>query len=272
MEGTGWRVRWQFKIGISGFRGFSPRAQSVGCAVCPPDGRWISAVPRGWLSIRRIHLSCMRAARRRARCCRNDDCLALKCICRAVATLQQSNILTPSACAPSLLPMHKNLVLLLAAQLLLPLTASAAEADVPYDAHDGYFVSNKFEAAAPTSFVLIKDQDGFDQVFGTAMVMGDKSHRLPPNAFANNKIVVAAIHRGQAMVKYQVKSVTAADQTLIVRYTTTVEPHTTAKFSCPLIMSLDKGDYSTVRFVENGKVVKRLTVEPPPAVKPNPNL
>ena len=77
---------------------------------------------------------------------------------------------------------------------------------VVFDTHDGYFVSNQFEPAAPTSFVVIKDQRAFDKIFGAAMVMGDKSHRLPPAAFGK-KIVVAVIHRGKAMVTYQVESV-----------------------------------------------------------------
>ena len=82
--------------------------------------------------------------------------------------------------------------------------------------------------------------------------MGDKSHRLPPAAF-DTKIVVAAIHRGKAMVTYQVHSVTAEARTLVVRYTTQAAPDDHAEFACPLILSLDKGDFTAVRFIENGQ-------------------
>ena len=157
--------------------------------------------------------------------------------------------------------------------MLLPLGGLAADAPataakpVAHDTHDGYFVSNKFEPGAPTSFVVLKDQPSFDEVFGVGMVMRDKSHRLPPAAF-EKKMVVAAIHRGKAMVTYKVESVTAEAQTLIVRYTATSKPDATAEFACPLIISLDKGDYKSVRFVESGKAIKSLSLAPAAEAKP----
>ena len=161
----------------------------------------------------------------------------------------------------------KRYLLLLACLLTLSPCGSAAEPPAPpskpiaFDTHDGYFVSNKFEAAAPTSFVVLKDQASFDKVFGVGMVMNDKHHRLQPATFGT-KIVLSAIHRGKAMVTYQVASVTAESQTLVLRYTTTSKPSESAEFACPLIISLDKGDYSKVRFVENGKKIKQVDIEP----------
>lgn len=161
---------------------------------------------------------------------------------------------------------------LLASLLILPSRVLAAEAASPlakpvdFDTHTGYFVSNKFEPAARVSFAVLRDQAGFDQVFGVAMVMGDKSHRLPPAAF-DTKIVVAAIHRGKGMVTYQVESVVAEGPALVVRYTTKTQANDTAEFACPLILSLDKGDFTSVRFIENGKPVKRLEVAAPPAAE-----
>lgn len=158
----------------------------------------------------------------------------------------------------------------LLASVLLPWQAFAAGSAAPpakpvaFETHDGYFVSNKFEPGQAVSFVVIQDQPSFDKVFGVAMVMGDKSHRLPPAAFAN-KLVVTAIHRGKAMVTYQVKSVAVEAQTLVVRYATKSKPDDNAEFSCPLILSLDKGDFTTVRFVENDKDLKHLTLSTPGA-------
>ena len=164
--------------------------------------------------------------------------------------------------------------------VLLPLRLVGVDAVAPlakaveFDTHDGYFVSNQFETKAATSFVVLKDQASFDKIFGVGMVMRDKSHRLPATAFAE-KIVVTAIHRGKALVTYQVDSVVAEGPTLVVSYTTVVRPEKTAEFSCPLIVAVIKGDYSAVRFMENGKQVKRLAVAPPPAAatgnaKPQP--
>ena len=53
--------------------------------------------------------------------------------------------------------------------------ASDNASSLAFDAHDGYFVSNKFEPQVPASFVVLQDQKAFDKVFGVALVMGDKS-------------------------------------------------------------------------------------------------
>lgn len=161
---------------------------------------------------------------------------------------------------------------LLTALLSLTVAAAlcAAPANVAYESHDGYFVSNKFEPKEPASFVVLHDQKAFDNVFGVAFVMRDKAHRLPKDAFAKS-IVVAAIKRGKAFVTFKVESVSAENKTLRVRYATKSEPNATAEFSCPLILSLPKGDYSAVQFIEDGKDVKRIEVGPPlapPAAKP----
>jgi len=165
----------------------------------------------------------------------------------------------------------------LAGLLLLAGRTAAANAPPPpaksirYETHDGYFVSNQFEPAAEVSFVVITDQPTFDKLFGVAMVMRDKSHRLPPAAFDKN-FVVTAIHRGHALLSYQVTSVTAEAQTLIVSYNTMGTPDANAAFACPLILSLYKGDYRNVRFVENGKDVKRLPLASPTAAPAKPGI
>ncbi len=133
---------------------------------------------------------------------------------------------------------------------------------VAFQIHDGYFVSNQFEPDAPTSFVVLKDQAAFDQVFGVAHVMRDKSQRLAADAFPG-KIVVAAIHRGKAFVTYQVEHLVTDGKTLSLRYTTKYAPSDSAEFSCPLIVSLPKGDYQAVQFIEDGKEIKKLATAAP---------
>lgn len=147
---------------------------------------------------------------------------------------------------------------LLCCIVCLAQTLSAAEpATLAFDAYGGYFVSNKFEPTAPTSFVVLKDQQKFNNVFGVAFVMGDTSHRLPPDAF-KTKVVIAAVKRGHSIWQYKVESVTADGKTLVVRYTTTSTPQPTAEFACPLILTVDKGDYVAIQFVEDGKSVKKI--------------
>lgn len=142
--------------------------------------------------------------------------------------------------------------------LLAGCAATSAEMKtIPFDVHGGYFVSNQFEPKAPRSFVVARDQKAFEGVFGVAMVMGDKSHRLPADAFEKG-MVVAAIHRGGTLWKYKVESVRAEGKTLVVRYSTTTSGGGTAQFTCPMIVSVPKGDFTAVEFVEDGKTVKKV--------------
>ena len=135
----------------------------------------------------------------------------------------------------------------------------ANAAPIPFETHDGYFVSNKFEPDAAESFVVVRDQKAFDEVFGSGFVMNDKHHRLPAKAF-ESKMVVAAIKRGKAVWTYKVESVTAEAGVLTVRYSATSVPQPTAEFASPLILSVPKGDYSSVRFVDGEKLVKTIEV------------
>ncbi len=149
---------------------------------------------------------------------------------------------------------------------IAPMSPAAKGADasgnaVAVETHEGYFVSNQFEPDAPTSFVIALDQTAFDKVFGIARVMRDRSHRLASDAF-EKKIVIAAIHRGKAMVTYKVESANRDGKTLLIRYTTKSEPSTSAEFSCPLILSVPKGGYDAVQFIENGKPIRTMKTAP----------
>ena len=137
--------------------------------------------------------------------------------------------------------MRLKFLILLAGLLCLPMWQAEAVSPladaVEFAVHDGYFVSNRFEAAAARSFVVLKDQASFDKVFGVGMVMRDAHHRLPAGAF-DTKGVVAALLRGKAMVTYKVDSVAAEGNVLVVSYSTQVKPEASAEFACPLIISV----------------------------------
>ena len=151
-----------------------------------------------------------------------------------------------------------KIAVLLAAVCCLGQYASAAEpTKLACDTYGGYFVSNKFEPDAAKSFVVIHDQEQFSNVFGVAMVMRDKHHRLPKDAF-ESLMVIAAIKRGNALVEYKVESVTEAKGVLELKYTTTEKKSDSTTFACPLIVSIPKGEYKAIQFVENGKPVKKV--------------
>ena len=153
---------------------------------------------------------------------------------------------------------QSTITILLLAIFCLGQKALAAEpTKLAFETYDGYFVSNKFEPDAAASFVVITDQKQFDKVFGAGFVMRDKSHRLPKNAF-KSLMVIAPIKRGNALVEYKVEGVSETKGVVELRYTTTEMKCDTGTFACPLIVSIPKGKYTAVQFVENGKDIKKV--------------
>ncbi|MBI5835214.1 MAG: hypothetical protein HZB16_23150 [Armatimonadetes bacterium] len=152
----------------------------------------------------------------------------------------------------SILPDAKELDRLLAQTKDWPLVTL-----VEHDEHDGYFVKNTFEPDAPTSFLALRDQAAYNNVFGAGFVMDDRQHRLPKNAFADS-VVFAAIHRGHDFYEYRVRHVTVLDGVLRIEYLANTHQNVDATFACPLIVRVPRGAYRAVEFAENGKVVKRL--------------
>ena len=144
--------------------------------------------------------------------------------------------------------------------LLAGLASAAEPVKLKVETYSGYFVSNKFEPEAPTSFLTAHTQKEFDQVFGAAFVMRDKSHRLAADAF-KSQLVLAAIRRGMAFCTYRVTSVAEKDGVVQLRYKTTAKKSDSASFACPLIVSIPQGKYRAIEFHENDKLVKRLLIK-----------
>jgi hypothetical protein len=118
-----------------------------------------------------------------------------------------------------------------------------------------YFEKNTSELTGDASFLAIGTQAGFDKVFGVGFVMGKKPDLIPKDGFSK-KLVVAAIKRANAVYEYKIESVTAADGVLYVKYTAEGKgAGGMAKFASPLIIAVDKKDYKSVVFIENGKKV-----------------
>ena len=155
--------------------------------------------------------------------------------------------------------MKTNLVLCLFMGLFITATSAQETTKLKFKIYSGYFVSNQFEPDSPTSFVALDNQKQFDQVFGVAFVIGDKSPRLAPGAL-ETELVLAAIRRGKAFCTYKVSSVTEEGGVLRLRYQMTSKKSDSASFSCPLIVSIPKGKYHAVEFHENDKLIKRLPI------------
>jgi hypothetical protein len=119
-----------------------------------------------------------------------------------------------------------------------------------------YFVKNTFEPKEKQSFAVLKSVDDFNRVFGVGMVMRGPRPQINEETF-KSKIVLAVVSRGP-MCKYEVESVNAKGKGIEVRYNRKVEAPGTAQFAVPLIVAIPKGEYSSVKFVENGKQVKEV--------------
>ncbi|MBY0523074.1 MAG: hypothetical protein K2R98_06730 [Gemmataceae bacterium] len=160
----------------------------------------------------------------------------------------------------------KTFLLLGIASLLsmTPLAFAADEAKgarVESQVYSGYFESNKSGLKGDASFLAFTDVKAFDAIFGKAVVMGDKQKFLAKDAFEKS-LVVAVIKRGDKPWEYKVGQVTADGDTLHVQYDAKAKgAGSDAKFASPLIVSVDKGKYTSVVFIENGKKVGTAKIE-----------
>jgi hypothetical protein len=160
---------------------------------------------------------------------------------------------------------------LLTALFVLPLAVFASADDkkdeakgkaVEFTHHDkGYFEKNNSGLKGDASFLTFTNREDFDKVFGVGVTMGGKEKLLPKDAF-DNKVVVAVIKRGTGITKYDVEKVTNDDGTIYVQYKAeTPNAGGTAKYNSPMIISLDKGKYKEVVFIENGKKTETVKFE-----------
>ena len=129
--------------------------------------------------------------------------------------------------------------------------AEAKGAKVEFDVHTGHFEKNNSGLKGDASFLAFTDRPAFDKIFGVGATM-KKQNFVPRDAF-DKKMVVAVIHRGKAIWTYKVEKVTADGDTLYVQYEATPGKEGTATYASPLIVSVDKGKYTSVVFIENGK-------------------
>lgn len=152
-----------------------------------------------------------------------------------------------------------RLALTLAAAGLALLAAAPADdkveakgKDIDYKAYTGYFEKNDSGLKGDASFLAVTDQKSFDATFGAGFTMGKKPDIMPKDSF-DSKQVAAIIKRGNALVEYKVEKVTNDEGTLYVQYTTTEKNGGGAKFNVPYVIAVDKGKYTSVVFIENGK-------------------
>jgi hypothetical protein len=131
-----------------------------------------------------------------------------------------------------------------------------SEHQVEFQRYDSYFEKNNSGLPGKTSFLVFTNQGRFDRIFHPAPVMGQNSF-LPENAF-DTKVVIATIVRGNFTRTYDLTKVTAKDGTLYVWYTFTDSEGGGARFNSPLILAVDRENYSRIIFMENGKRIRSI--------------
>jgi hypothetical protein len=165
-------------------------------------------------------------------------------------------------------------IVLIVLSALAPGRAPAAEEKVDFEVHRGYLLKTKFYLAARAAdktgfgysfFWTFRDKDSFDKAFGktkskvdlsTFMPSGDKAkpNLLSRDAF-DKKMVVAMSHNSMNIYRFKVKKVTADGGTLYVRYSASSTPGYPNSYACPLLVAVNKGKYTSVVFIENGKKI-----------------
>jgi hypothetical protein len=131
------------------------------------------------------------------------------------------------------------------------------ERNLDFQRYDSYFERNDTGLTVQTSYLVFTSQAQFDKIFGAAATMG-RNNFLPNNAF-NTKVVFATIARGHFLRAYDGPKVTTKDGTIYVWYKIKDTPQESATFASPLILAVDKGQYSEVIFMEDGKRVGAAT-------------
>lgn len=146
----------------------------------------------------------------------------------------------------------RRLATLLALTLAVPALAADVK-ELTATRYTGHFERNDSGLKGEASFLSFADLASFEKVFGSAFM--PKSTFVKKDTF-DTHVVVAVIHRGTKPWEYTVDKVSADDGVLTVKYTATAkDAGGTATFASPLILSVEKGKYRSVVFIENGKEV-----------------
>lgn len=131
--------------------------------------------------------------------------------------------------------------------------SQSPQKQVAYRVYKSYFESNNSGLKGANSYLFLPDQQSFDKIFGAAAVMGNNDF-LPSDSFGS-KSVAAVIKRGNRIWNYAVQQVDRKGNSLYIRYKATPSIPNSATFASPLIVAVDKANYDSVVFIENGKRV-----------------
>jgi hypothetical protein len=145
----------------------------------------------------------------------------------------------------------------------LALLLTGADTPVKFDRYDNYSEKTADDRKDAISCMAISTRKEFDDRFDDHYFgFGESSkapRSLPKDAF-ETRMVIAVVRRGNALWTYEVDGLRADGDKLTLRYKTTRKDQPSATFACPMIVSLPKGSYRSVIFIENDKEVGKATI------------
>ena len=135
---------------------------------------------------------------------------------------------------------------------------------IPMDRYQN-FLKNWEDAKVPVLVALIRNPKEYDQLFGAAAVIGNRKEFAPPNEFyAREQLLVVSrviAATGEPEKVFAVERLLADGPRLTLSYNFKApkEPATSQQKVWMTLM-LPKKDFTSVRFIENGKEVGTLDV------------
>ena len=105
------------------------------------------------------------------------------------------------------------------------------------------------------SFLILRDYDAFEKVFGTVPPLGKRMNNPVTKADFEKGVVVAVITRGPAVTTYGDVSGASADGQFTLKYKSATGPAGTATFASPLLVVVPKEGLKGAIFVDDGAEV-----------------
>jgi len=124
-----------------------------------------------------------------------------------------------------------------------------------------YFESNKSGLKGDSSFLVITDADKMAAVLRPVPPIGGrKTESVPKDAF-DKSIILAVIKRGTQTYDYTFVKAEARDGVVRVEIKSVAkgDPNGSATFATPYVLTIPKGKWKSVEFIDNGK--KAATVK-----------
>jgi len=134
----------------------------------------------------------------------------------------------------------------------LAIPALAEDKPAEITVRTGHFEKNNSGLKGDTSFLILRDLEAFEKVFGTVPPLGNKKNNPVTKADFEKNAVVAVITRAAAITTYREVTGATQDGKLTLKYKSVTGPAGTANFASPLIVLIPKDGLKEAVFIANG--------------------